>query len=126
MVRVFSSLWEAVGGTERWKQFVASFQVLDAEQPGILLDEPWFEGGEAGGTDLRRCLSATAGRQLGALVVKFPHGLGSKAKQLAPERFGHGGVPLGEVSGESVENLLPGDMAAVLPLPKRMLRSTHR
>ena len=126
MLRVFQCSWQAVGGSESREQFVASVQVLDAEQPGILPDQLWVEGGEARGTDLRRCLSATAGRQPGALVVKFPHGLGSKAKQLAPERFGHGGVPLGEVAGESVENLLPGDMAAMLPLPKRMLRSTHR
>ena len=126
MLRVFSSLWEAVGGTESWKQFVASFQVLYAEQPGILLDEPRFEGGEAGGTDLRRCLSATTGRQLGALLMKFPQGLGSKAKQLVSERFGHGGIALGKVAGESIENLFPGDVAAVLPLPKRMLRRTRR
>ena len=36
MLRVFSSLWQAVGGSESRKQFVASLQVPDAEQPGIV------------------------------------------------------------------------------------------
>src|SRR5260370_6095436 len=126
MLGVFSSLWQAVGGSESREQFVASLQVLDAEQPGILPDQLWVEVAEASGTDLRCCLSATAGRQVGALVLEFPQGRGSKAKQLAPERLGYGGVPLGEVAGQRVENPFPGDVAAVLPLPEGMLRSPHR
>src|SRR5882757_8947871 len=112
MLRVFHSLWQSVRSSQSREEFVTSLQVLDAEQPRILPDQLRVEGGEAGGTDLRSCLSATAGRQPGALVVLLPQGLGSKAKQLAPQRFGYGGLSLGEVAGKSVESLFPGNVSA--------------
>ncbi|MCW3042241.1 MAG: hypothetical protein JWL57_399 [Actinobacteria bacterium] len=78
-----------------------------------------------GGTDLRRCLSAAARRQSGALVLQFPKSLFSKAEQLTPERFGCVGIPLGEEASQGVQSLLSGDVAAVLPFPQRMFGRAH-
>ena len=120
--------WVAVPSGKSRKQLVTGLQVLDAKQPGVLTDELRIESGEVGGTDLRccRCCPAAARRQSGALVLQFPKSLGSKVEQLAPERLGCVGIPPGEEASQGIQGLLPGDVAAVLPLPQRMLGRAHR
>jgi hypothetical protein len=63
---------------------------------------------------------------LGALVVQFPKSLVAESEQLAPERFCCVGIPLGKEASKGIQSLLPGDVATVPPLPKRMLGCADR